>query len=105
LALTEKICRVAHDARVLRQRLPELVRLECELRGLEVLESLLEARPFRLDHAPGEAGGKHALRHFRQHAVVLERREGSRVRLGREKAAERRGAPLARLGAAANGFE
>ncbi len=66
---------VAHDARVLGQPLPELVRLEGEAGGLEAEESLLEPGPFRLDDAPGE------------------------------EALERRCAALALFGPRANGFK
>lgn len=73
--------------------------------GLEAEESLFEAGPFRLDDAPGEAGGKHPLRHFRKHAVILERSERFWVGLRRHEAIERRGAALALFGAGANGVE
>ncbi len=96
---------VADNARVLQEAVPVVVGLEGELGGVEFQESCLEAWPFRFDHAPGETGGEDAFRHLREHAVVFQLRERLHVGFGGEQLLQRLGAPLALLGAGADGLE
>ena len=96
---------VAHDPRIARELLPEIVRLECQRGRLKAEESLLETRPFGLDHAPGKAGAEHPPCHLRKHAVVTKLDQGFRVRDRRQQFLERRRPSLAFLGARPDGFE
>ena len=57
------LLRVAHDAFVGSEVVPEVIRLEEQSFRLEAEEGFLETRPFLLDHAPHEPGGKDPLRH------------------------------------------
>ena len=64
------LLRVAHDAAVGGEVVPEIVGLEQQPLRLEAEEGLLETRPFLLDHPPHEAGRENALGDRRQDAVV-----------------------------------
>jgi hypothetical protein len=55
---------------------PELVRLEQQLLGIEAQKRFFETGPFLLDHTPHEAGAKHPVGHGRKHAVVGDSRHG-----------------------------
>jgi hypothetical protein len=84
---------------------PEVVGLEHQPLRIEAVKGLLEARPFVLDHAPGEAGAEHPLRHLGENAVVLQLAERLRIRLWRQQARQRLGAAFALLGAGTDGLE
>ena len=87
------LLRMAHDALVAGEALPELVGLAAAARRLEAEEGRLEARPLLLDHAPHEAGREDALRHLRQHPVVA---PAGPAPSGRGPSAAGRRAPLPR---------
>src|SRR6185437_13094504 len=69
------LLRVAHDALVGGELLPELGGLEQEPPGIELEERFLEARPLLVDHAPDETRREDTTGHLRQDAVVAELRQ------------------------------
>ena len=91
--------RVAHDAGILHQSVPKLLGLQRKPARLERQKCLLEAGPFRLDHAPGKPRAEHALGHFRQNAVIAKPGQRLGIRFRRQQALERIGTALALLGA------
>ena len=99
------LLRIAHDALVRGELLPELGGLEQQPLGIELEEGLLEARPFLVDDAPHEARREDAGRHFRQHAVVAELGQRLVVGLLGQEAREHLLAALALGGALADALE
>src|SRR6185312_2594424 len=96
---------VAHDGGVREQVMPEIVGLEGQLGRLEAEKGFLEARPFRFDHAPGKARGKHALGHFAEDAVVAEFLQRLGAGFARQQFSEATGPTFALFGAGQNGLE
>ena len=96
------LLRIAHDALVGRQIVPEIVGLEQQPLRLEVEESFLEAWPFLFDDAPDETGGKDALGHNRQNAIVSDVSHGGIVGRRPQKRRKLRLAALAFGGSGAD---
>lgn len=96
------LLRIAHDALIGSQIVPEIVRLEQQPLRLETQKSLLEAWPFLLDDPPDETGGEDPLGHGRENAVVRDLGDGGVVGHRPEQRRKLRFAALAFCRAQAN---
>src|SRR5579883_809618 len=65
-----ELAEMADEARILHEVLDCLVAHGAHAAGIEAMESLLEGRPFRIDHLVLQAGAEDAQRHQREIAVV-----------------------------------